>query len=107
VHVTFGIEKYEDVNGDGLLDVVCHFYTQETAFQDGDTNGVLKGFTTDGVRIQGTDTIRPVPDNEKKQWKRKRERRPEERRVRQQKRQVARPQTNSLLVMPRSWGFLL
>ena len=69
MHVTFGIEKYEDVNGDGLLDVVCHFYTQETAFQDGDTNGVLKGFTTDGVPIQGTDTIRLVPDSEKNNGK--------------------------------------
>jgi hypothetical protein len=44
------------VNGDGLLDVVCHFYTQETVFHDGDTNGVLKGFTTGGVAIQGTGT---------------------------------------------------
>ena len=69
MHVPFGIEKYEDVNGDGLLDVVCHFYTQETAFQDGDTNGVLKGFTMDGVAIQGTDTIRLVPDNEKSNGK--------------------------------------
>ena len=51
------------------MDVVCHFYTQETAFQDGDTNGVLKGFTMDGVAIQGTDTIRLVPDNEKSNGK--------------------------------------
>ncbi|MDE0721569.1 MAG: hypothetical protein OSB75_13615 [Dehalococcoidia bacterium] len=51
MHVPFGIEKYEDVNGDGILDVVCHFYTQETAFQHGDTNGVLTGFTTGGVAI--------------------------------------------------------
>jgi hypothetical protein len=65
MHVPFGIEKYEDVNGDGLLDVVCHFYTQETAFQHRDTNRVLNGFTTGGVAIQGTGTIRLVPDNEK------------------------------------------
>ena len=51
------------------MDVVCHFYTQETAFQDGDTNGVLKGFTTGGVAIQRTDTIRLVPDNEKSNGK--------------------------------------
>ncbi|HIL31857.1 MAG TPA: hypothetical protein EYG27_10040 [Dehalococcoidia bacterium] len=69
MHVPFGIEKYEDVNGDGLLDVVCHFYTQETAFQDGDTNEALKGFTTGGVAIQGTDTIRLVPNNEKSNGK--------------------------------------
>ena len=72
MHVPFGIEKYEDVNGDGLLDVVCHFYTQETAFQHRDTNRVLNGFTTGGVAIQGTDTIRLVPDNEKEMEKTRR-----------------------------------
>ena len=72
MHVPFGIEKYEDVNGDGLLDVVCHFYTQETAFQHRDTNGVLNGFTTGGVAIQGTDTIRLVPDSEKEMEKTRR-----------------------------------
>ena len=72
MHVPFGIEKYEDVNGDGLLDVVCHLYTQEMAFQRSDTNGVLNGFTTGGVAIQGTDTIRLVPDNEKEMEKTRR-----------------------------------
>jgi hypothetical protein len=48
----------EDVNGDGLLDVVCHFDTQTTGLLLGDTQGVLKGETVDGVPIKGTDSVR-------------------------------------------------
>ena len=51
----------EDVNVDGLLDVVCHFETQQAAFQDGDTEGVLKGLAVSGTPIRGTDSIRIVP----------------------------------------------
>ena len=51
----------EDVNGDGLLDVVCHFNTQDTGFQEGDTVGILKGKTIGGTPIKGTDSIRIVP----------------------------------------------
>lgn len=51
----------EDVNGDGLPDLVCHFYTQETGFQAGDTHGVLKGLTGDGELIRGTDSVQIVP----------------------------------------------
>ena len=50
-----------DVNGDGLLDLVCHFYKQKTGFQTGDTVGVLKGKTVTGTPIKGTDSIRIVP----------------------------------------------
>jgi len=32
-----------DVNGDGLPDLMCHFTTQLTGFQPGDTMGVLNG----------------------------------------------------------------
>jgi hypothetical protein len=54
-----------DVNGDGLLDLVCHFYTQKTRFKTGDTVGVLKGKTVTGAPIRGTDSIRIVPgDND-------------------------------------------
>ena len=48
----------EDVNGDGLLDIVCHFKTQDTGFQPGDTEGILRGETPDGVSIEGRDSIR-------------------------------------------------
>jgi len=50
-----------DVNGDGLLDRVCHFNTQDTGLQCGDTRGVLRGRTTDGVLIEGRDSLRIVP----------------------------------------------
>jgi len=50
----------EDVNGDNLPDLVCHFYTQSTGFLSGDTLGVLKGQTVEGVGIQGTDSVRIV-----------------------------------------------
>jgi len=55
--------KGEDINGDGLIDLVCHFYTQDTGFgvQCGDTEGVLKGMTKDGISIQGIDSVRIVP----------------------------------------------
>lgn len=51
----------EDVNGDGLLDLVCHFHTQDTGFQCGDTEGVLRGETLDGVPVEGSDSVRIVP----------------------------------------------
>lgn len=51
----------EDVNGDGLPDLVCHFYTQETGFQAGDAQGVLKGLTYSGQVIRGTGAIQIVP----------------------------------------------
>ncbi len=51
----------QDVNGDGLPDLVCHFDTPKAAFQAGDTTGLLKGQTITGVPIQGSDAIRIVP----------------------------------------------
>jgi hypothetical protein len=47
----------EDVNGDGLPDLVCHFNAEKTAFQSGDTVGVLSGTTVTNVPIRGTDSI--------------------------------------------------
>jgi len=51
----------EDVNGDSLLDLVCHFHTQTAAFQAGDTQGILKGMTMSGTPLMGTDSVRTVP----------------------------------------------
>ena len=50
----------EDVNVDGLLDLVCHFSTQTAGFQSGDTQGVLMGETVGGEKIRGTDSVRTV-----------------------------------------------
>ena len=51
----------EDVNGDGLPDLVCHFQTQMTGFQSGDTVGILKGKTVQGAQIIGQEAIVVVP----------------------------------------------
>lgn len=51
----------QDVNGDGRLDLLCHFSTQKTGFRAGDTQGVLTGRTTGGVAINGTDRVVIVP----------------------------------------------
>ncbi len=48
----------EDVNGDGLLDLVCHFTTRMTGFQVGDTEGFLWGVTTGGRPFIGKDAVR-------------------------------------------------
>jgi 6-phosphogluconolactonase len=50
----------EDVNGDGLVDLVCHFNTEQTAFVFGDITAVLKGKTVTGRQIQGSERIRTV-----------------------------------------------
>lgn len=51
----------EDVDGDGLLDLVCHFDTQVSGFQAGDTRGILKGRTLSERGVTGSDTVRIVP----------------------------------------------
>ena len=50
----------EDINNDGLLDLVCHFDTQASGFQQGDTVGILRGRTIDGSSLEGEDSIRVV-----------------------------------------------
>jgi hypothetical protein len=53
----------QDVNGDGLLDLVCHFNTRAAGFQQGDTQGILKGLTADPIPafIVARDSVRIVP----------------------------------------------
>jgi len=53
--------KGEYINGDRLKDLVCHFYTEDTEFLCGDTEGVLKGMTMDGTPIEGRDSVKIVP----------------------------------------------
>lgn len=47
----------EDADGDGDLDMVLHFNTQETGIQCGDTSASLTGQTFGGQAIQGSDSI--------------------------------------------------
>jgi 6-phosphogluconolactonase len=51
----------EDVNDDGLADLICHFNTQQTGFTAGDISAALKGKTLTGRMIQGQEVIRTVP----------------------------------------------
>lgn len=53
--------KPKDVNHDGLKDVVCHFSTQLAEFKCGDTQGIMKGNTTDGIPLEGKDSVRIIP----------------------------------------------
>ncbi len=51
----------EDVNDDGLLDLVVHVYTEGLALSAGDVETELHGETYGGMPIIGNDSIRIVP----------------------------------------------
>jgi len=53
----------EDVNGDGLLDLVVHFDTVELAkkLSASDATAVVEGQTLDGSAFTGTDTVKVIP----------------------------------------------
>jgi len=53
----------EDVNDDGLDDLVCHFNVQDTGFACGDTEGVLTGELFDATPIEETGPVKIVPCN--------------------------------------------
>jgi hypothetical protein len=46
-----------NVNGDGTLDLVLRFRTQDTGLQCGNTSALLTGKTVSGRAIQGSDAI--------------------------------------------------
>jgi hypothetical protein len=50
----------EDVNSDGLLDVVLHFETKDLDLQPGDTEACLGGKTLNGQEFEGCDSVRIV-----------------------------------------------
>jgi hypothetical protein len=43
----------EDVNGDGRLDLVCHFENEVAGFEKGDLEGIVRGKMKWGTRIEG------------------------------------------------------
>lgn len=52
-----GKAHFEDVNGDGLDDLVLHFKTQESGIVNGDTEACIAGALNDGTAIEGCDNI--------------------------------------------------
>jgi len=52
--------SFEDINGDGLLDLVVHVSTQALQLSQTDTEAVLEGQTLSGIPIRGTDSVRLV-----------------------------------------------
>ena len=53
----------EDVNLDGLIDIVCQVYTAGFMVDQGETTAILEAKTIDGTNLRGEDYIRIVPDN--------------------------------------------
>jgi hypothetical protein len=53
--------SFEDVNTDGLLDLVVHVDTTTLQLTSTDTEATLEGQTLDGTSIMGKDSVRIVP----------------------------------------------
>jgi polyhydroxybutyrate depolymerase len=51
----------EDVNGDGLLDMIMHFRAQETGIMAGDTSAMLTGRSSVFGAFYGSDSFETVP----------------------------------------------
>lgn len=50
-----------DVNGDGILDLLSHYATQQTGISAGDMGACVTGSLLDGTPIRGCDTLQLVP----------------------------------------------
>jgi hypothetical protein len=55
------MSEVEDVNNDGLPDLIVHVDTYALNLTNVDTTAVLEGQTNTGMYIRGTDTVRIVP----------------------------------------------
>ncbi len=55
------LASVEDVNGDGVLDMVVKIQDVDGAFTSGSTTATLAGHFVNGVMFQGTDTLCIVP----------------------------------------------
>jgi hypothetical protein len=53
---------FEDLNGDGMTDLMAHFQIEETRIGFGDRMACLSGETLDGTPFSGCDDVRTVPD---------------------------------------------
>ena len=53
--------SFQDVNGDGIMDLVVHVSTDAFELTGGDTRAFLQGKTFDGAQVIGSDSVRIVP----------------------------------------------
>lgn len=53
--------SFQDVNGDGRVDLVVHVDTEALKLSETDTQALLEGMTFGGRRILGSDSVRVVP----------------------------------------------
>jgi hypothetical protein len=52
----------EDVNGDGRLDLVCHFENQQAGWVIGDLEAVVRGKMKYGTSIEGRGRLKVIPE---------------------------------------------
>lgn len=52
----------EDINNDGLIDLVCKIYTAQFMVEEGETMAIMEAETFDGIKLRGEDLIRIIPD---------------------------------------------
>jgi hypothetical protein len=52
----------EDVNGDGLLDLVCQVLTEDFFLEPGESTALFEAETFNGIQVRGEDSVCIVPD---------------------------------------------
>jgi hypothetical protein len=56
------VTSVQDVNGDGLMDLVVHVETEALELSETDTQANLVAYTSSGLGVTGSDSVRIVPN---------------------------------------------